>query len=207
MAVEQARCRLPSQKFSVLAVVIPLGLVAPASFADDCRRVGSTIAGAILGAATGSLIGGGKGKKAATIGGTLLGGTLGSRQAQEAEAKCRADREAERDRDMQRQLEYEQQSAMQQAQVQRQIEEQRRYEEWRRNQAGAQAVPAAGSPDHDQVVTAQRLLRGLGLYNGPIDGIVGSGTEAAIFRFEAAHGLTASGKVTDQLIAELRAAI
>jgi membrane-bound lytic murein transglycosylase B len=52
----------------------------------------------------------------------------------------------------------------------------------------------------------QRLLAGLGLYAGPIDAIVGTGTRTAIRNFQRAHGLVPDGHPSDALLQRLRAA-
>ncbi len=78
-----------------------------------------------------------KGRKAATIGGAVIGGALGARRDRRAKARCLEEREAEKDRDMQRQLDYDRQRLLQQEQVRKEIEEQRLYEEWKRQRLGS----------------------------------------------------------------------
>jgi peptidoglycan hydrolase-like protein with peptidoglycan-binding domain len=58
---------------------------------------------------------------------------------------------------------------------------------------------AAMEPD-PLVVAAQRELRRTGYYQGPIDGIPGPQTEAAILRFERAAGLATTGAIGPELV-------
>ncbi len=78
-----------------------------------------------------------KGRTAATIGGAVIGGALGSKRDRRAKARCLEEREAEKDRDMQRQLDYDRQRLLQEEQVRKEIEEQRLYEEWKRQRLGS----------------------------------------------------------------------
>ena len=105
--------------------------------AQACDKVGGTLGGAVIGGATGSLFGRGKGRGAATVGGAVLGGVLGSRRDQRARANCLEEREVEKDRDLQRQLEYERHRMLQEEQVRKEIAEQRLYEEWKRERLGS----------------------------------------------------------------------
>src|SRR5690606_33266250 len=103
-----------------------------------------TLGGAAAGGALGSLIGGGKGRTAAIVGGALLGGAVGNQVVDKpVEQQQRAQAEASRDREMQRRLDFERQSALQQDQVQREIEERRLFDEWRRQRDGGAASGAA----------------------------------------------------------------
>jgi peptidoglycan hydrolase-like protein with peptidoglycan-binding domain len=54
------------------------------------------------------------------------------------------------------------------------------------------------------VALAQSQLNALGYRAGPVDGIVGPRTRAAIRRFQADTGLPADGRMSDPLIAALR---
>ncbi len=108
------------------------GAVVKPALAQACDKVGGRIVGAVIGHKSGSLFGKGKGRKAAKIGGAVLGGALGAKRDRRAKARCLQEREAGRDRDMQRQLAYDRQRLLQQEQVRKEIEEQRLYEEWRR---------------------------------------------------------------------------
>ena len=53
-------------------------------------------------------------------------------------------------------------------------------------------APAQGAGDAD-VAALQVALRGAGYYRQTIDGVAGSGTRAAVSRFQARHGLAADG--------------
>ena len=52
-------------------------------------------------------------------------------------------------------------------------------------------------------VAVQRALRRLGYYHGPIDGEIGSGSRAAIRRFQADNGLEVSGRIDRPLLRSL----
>jgi peptidoglycan hydrolase-like protein with peptidoglycan-binding domain len=60
-------------------------------------------------------------------------------------------------------------------------------------------TPAAMEPD-PLVVAAQRELSRTGYYEGPIDGIPGPRTEAAILRFERAAGVATTGAIGPGLV-------
>jgi Putative peptidoglycan binding domain/Glycine zipper 2TM domain len=194
------------------ALIVSLALVVAA-----CESGGSgggpaspalgTLGGAAAGGALGSMVGSGRGRTAAIVGGALLGGAAGNQLVDRpVEERQRQQAEASRDREMQRRLDFERQSALQQDQVQREIEERRLFEEWQRERAGGSfsGAPAAGSAD---VTTAQRYLIALGYYNGPIDGVTGTGTRAAVQRFQANRGLTQTGTITPDLLQEMRRAL
>jgi peptidoglycan hydrolase-like protein with peptidoglycan-binding domain/DNA invertase Pin-like site-specific DNA recombinase len=55
-----------------------------------------------------------------------------------------------------------------------------------------------------QVRALQRRLRAVGQYPGPIDGLYGPRTQAALERFERRHGLPANGIAGPQTLARLR---
>ncbi len=125
----------------VTCVVVVGLLIADASvnptLAQECDKVGGKLGGAVIGGATGSMFGKGKGRKGAVIGGALLGGALGARRDQRDKARCLEERRAEKDRDMQRQLDYNRQRLLQEEQVRKEIEEHRLYEEWKRERIGS----------------------------------------------------------------------
>jgi hypothetical protein len=169
---------------------------------------GGTIAGA---AGAGTLAGvatrnrGPVVQTASILGAAALGGLLGDRYIdQPRQQQAAAQREATADRDAQRQLDFERQSQLQAEQTRREIEEQRLFEQWQRERAAGTAVASASSTD---VLTAQRLLRGLGYYNGTLDGDFGPQTRSAILAFERARGLPQTGNVTPGLLQQLRAAL
>jgi hypothetical protein len=166
-----------------------------------------TLGGAAAGGALGSLIGGGKGRTAAIVGGALLGGLAGNQLVDRpVEEQQRQQAEASRDRDMQRQLDFQRQSALQQDQVQRDIEERRLFDEWKRERGGSSFSGSAVSGSVD-ITTAQRYLIALGYYNGPVNGVAGSSTRAAVQRFQASRGLPQNGTITPDLIQEMRVAL
>lgn len=168
---------------------------------DGQSNIGK-VGGAAAGAAVGSLIGGGKGNTLAIVGGALLGGYAGDRYYDKPrEAEYRTNQTAQRQTEYDQKLAYERQSQLQQAEVQRQIDEQRMYEQWKqeRNQGGDMSTA--------EIQRAQRLLRGLGYYNGPIDGVVGSATTRAVKQFQSANGMTANGLITPSLVSQMEARI
>ncbi len=66
-------------------------------------------------------------------------------------------------------------------------------------QPGAEPPPAV-------IADVQGLLADLGFAPGPIDGICGDRTVAAIKAYQMAAGVSVSGKITDDLITRLRMA-
>lgn len=162
--------------------------------------------GAAAGALAGRAIAGKHDNTLAILGGALLGGVAGNvfvdrpnqvRGQQEQQAAATAEQ--------QRQLDFQRQSQLQQAQVQREIQEQNLYEQWKRERGGG-ATPAAVNTTAD-VMSAQRLLTGLGYYRGPIDGIYGNSTRSAVMQFESSQGLPRTGSLTPSLIQSMRAAL
>ncbi len=117
-------------------ILISGGAVKPA-LAQACDQARGRLGGAVIGGATGSMFGSGRGRTGAVIGGALLGGALGSRRDQQAKARCLQEREGAKDRDMQRQLDYDRQRILQDDQVSKVIEEQRLYEEWKKQRLGS----------------------------------------------------------------------
>jgi peptidoglycan hydrolase-like protein with peptidoglycan-binding domain len=59
----------------------------------------------------------------------------------------------------------------------------------------------------DQVEQLQQLLQQLGYDPGPVDGIFGPHTEAAVRRFQEQCGVAADGVVTDELLQWMRQAV
>ncbi len=116
----------------LLAGILISGAAVKPALAQSCDKVGGKVGGAVIGGATGSMFGKGKGRKGAIIGGAVLGGALGSRRDRQAKARCLEEREAEKNRDMQRQLDYDRQRLLQEEQVRKEIEEQRLYDEWKK---------------------------------------------------------------------------
>lgn len=166
-----------------------------------------TLGGAAAGGALGSLVGSGKGRTAAIVGGALLGGAAGNQLVDRpVEEQQRRQAEASRDREMQRQLDFQRQSALQQDQVQREIEERRLFEQWKQERTGGSLSGSAAASSAD-ISAAQRYLIALGYYNGPVDGVAGPGTRAAVQRFQADRGLAQTGIITPDLLVEMRRAI
>jgi peptidoglycan hydrolase-like protein with peptidoglycan-binding domain len=61
------------------------------------------------------------------------------------------------------------------------------------------AAPAAQPAQPSaEVRDAQQRLRSAGLYDGPVDGLYGPDTRAAIERFQSNRGLTVTGRLDDQ---------
>ncbi len=167
-----------------------------------------TLGGAAAGGVLGSMVGSGRGRTAAIVGGAVLGGVAGNQLVDRpVEEQQRQQAEASRDRDMQRRLDFERQSALQNDQVQREIEERRLFDEWQRERAGGSSFSGSAAAGSADVTTAQRYLIALGYYNGRVDGVAGSGTRAAVQRFQANRGLSQNGTITPDLLQEMRRAL
>lgn len=190
-----------------LAIAIVPGCAEKGDTAPASPGLG-TLGGAAAGGALGSLIGGGKGRVAAIVGGALLGGVAGNQVVDRpVEEQQRQQAEASRDRDMQRRLDYQRQSALQQDQVQREIQERKLFDEWKRERAGGTSASGSAAEGGADVAAAQRYLIALGYYNGRADGVAGPATQAAVQRFQADHGLTQTGVITPDLVMEMRRAL
>lgn len=61
--------------------------------------------------------------------------------------------------------------------------------------------------DKLRIKSAQRMLKALGYYTGPVDGAMGAKTKTAVIAFQKVSGLPADGKVTDQLLDRLTAEV
>ena len=69
-------------------------------------------------------------------------------------------------------------------------------------------TPSTPQDDGAEIVRgAQRALHRLGLYRGPIDGVAGAATIAAVQAFEKAAGLPVTGAATPALLAGLDEAL
>lgn len=92
-----------------------------------------TLGGAGAGVAAGSMIGSGRGRTAAMIGGGLLGAAAGNQLVDAPVQERRAaERAAERDAEWQRRLDFERQVIIERDRAEREIEERRLFEEWKR---------------------------------------------------------------------------
>ena len=76
---------------------------------------------------------------------------------------------------------------------------------------GAQpSTSADGGPEHlvaryrEQMKLTQETLRGLGYTSGTVDGILGSGTAAALRAFQQQQGLRPTGRANPETLAALR---
>jgi hypothetical protein len=73
------------------------------------------------------------------------------------------------------------------------------------NSASATLVPDERALDTYQILEAQARLRDLNLNPGPLDGVIGSQTVAAVKRYEQMKGLPRTGKLDGDLLTRLRA--
>jgi peptidoglycan hydrolase-like protein with peptidoglycan-binding domain len=73
----------------------------------------------------------------------------------------------------------------------------------RRRGRSPEALAAPAGADTDPVKRAQADLQRLGLFAGPVDGVVGPQMRDAIIRFEAARHLAVDPRVSDRLLAAL----
>jgi peptidoglycan hydrolase-like protein with peptidoglycan-binding domain len=67
----------------------------------------------------------------------------------------------------------------------------------------ANAMPQAPELTPDMTQQVQQKLQQDGLYRGPIDGVWGPGTEAAMRTYQQQHNLNASGKLDAETLASL----
>lgn len=74
---------------------------------------------------------------------------------------------------------------------------------WRQN-GQAQSAPAGSAAENRMVRDVQVELDRRGLYKGPIDGIAGRGTQAAIRSYEQRYGLLVDGKPSPALLEHMR---
>ena len=54
------------------------------------------------------------------------------------------------------------------------------------------------------IFLVQKKLKTLGLYHGPLDGLIGSQTNAAIRRYQIKHGLTITGELNKETLHSLK---
>ncbi len=171
---------------------------------------GSTVdTGTIGGAAAGGIAGALISKNPLVIGGLAVAGGIAGNEfidkprADKKRQTAAAERQAEKERDARRRLDYERQSQLQEEEVRQQIEEQRLYEEWKKERV--RSGQDGGNGESVDVASAQRLLKAHGLYQGPVDGILGPGTEEAVRRFEAKQGRAQTVRLTPSLVSQMRA--
>jgi peptidoglycan hydrolase-like protein with peptidoglycan-binding domain len=72
--------------------------------------------------------------------------------------------------------------------------------------ASTTTTVTSGTATPQQIATAQKALAAVGCYTGPIDGVYGPVTDAAIRSFQQAKGLTVDGVVGPQTLAALQTA-
>jgi peptidoglycan hydrolase-like protein with peptidoglycan-binding domain len=72
--------------------------------------------------------------------------------------------------------------------------------------ASTPPTPTPVRPEDPEVRAAQESLTALGYYRGPIDGIVGPKTRAAVANYQIDEGLSPDGKVSRELVARLAGA-
>lgn len=63
-------------------------------------------------------------------------------------------------------------------------------------------APRPGAP-YARPAEVQRALARRGYYSGPIDGVIGAGSRAAIRAFQADHGLAATGEINGPTVRAL----
>ncbi len=54
------------------------------------------------------------------------------------------------------------------------------------------------------ILLVQKKLKSLGVYHGPLDGLIGSQTNAAIRRYQIKHGLTITGELSEETLHSLK---
>lgn len=186
--------------------------------------------GALGGAVLGRLLGGKHNNTAAVLGGAILGGLAGGAYGYSKERQGPGGAQAADD--YQRQSDLQRREAARQDEEKKLLDG---WKDHRTATSGEQpkdttvakagepeaAPPAATGPrplttanlgnqaagSGDQVATAQRMLKALDLYKGPVDGKLGADTRDAVMRFQSAKGLSPTGEVNAELIDKLRASL
>lgn len=54
------------------------------------------------------------------------------------------------------------------------------------------------------IFLVQKKLKAMGVYHGPLDGLIGSQTNAAIRRYQIKHGLTITGELNAETLHSLK---
>ncbi len=109
-----------------VALFLALSVIAVGCATDEGNVPIGTIAGALGGAAVGSLIGGGITPIACALGGAALGGIAGNQLID------KPSQERAKDRDYQRQLDLEQQKLQMKQDMQKKDEDYRLFEQWKK---------------------------------------------------------------------------
>ena len=144
-------------------------------------------------------------RTAVVLGEVLVGGTLSDRLGGPlASAATEARPASVGDLEAQRRADFERQAELLRAQTRRAMVEQRLFEQWRSERVMPASASARASAA--EIREAQRLLAGLGLYRGRIDGVFGRNTAVALRQFETRQGLPPTGRLTPELLEQLRRA-
>ena len=77
--------------------------------------------------------------------------------------------------------------------------------QWQRSDAYADAGGQINTAE--QVTSAQRMLRAINIYQGPVDGVLGPSTRNAVVRYQADIGLPQTGDITPALLDHLRSSM
>ena len=83
--------------------------------------------------------------------------------------------------------------------MQQEIQKESMHDNWRNERTGQNDSRPA-----DEVTRAQRLLRGLGYYNGHVDGVVGASTTRAVKTYQRENGLAVNGQIAPALINKMQ---
>ena len=192
----------------VLAATLALALAA-CSNPEKKPAVGvGTVGGGAAGAVAGGLV---ASNPAGLAVGAVAGGTVGYIGVDRPRGKSKREqaesaRIAEQNRGEARQRAYENNLAEHEDAIRREAREARLLEGWRRERTTLSGGFDGGGGTAD-VMEAQRLLAAQGHYQGPIDGVYGKETEAAVKSFETARGLPATGALTPALMSQMRATL
>ncbi len=165
----------------------------------EVSPVAGAVGGAGLGALAGRLIAGSHGNTEAMLGGALIGG-LGGLVGSEVYDQHKT--QQNQNQQLSQQLSYSQNQLAQQEALNQQLESQNLYQQWGETKGYGGPVNAPAD-----VMTAQRMLTVLGLYNGPIDGSNGPQTSVAVAEFQKSRGLPTTGNVTPSLLQMMKVAI
>ena len=203
-----------------LASALVLGLSA-CSNPDKQPTVGvGTVGGGAAGAVAGGLI---ASHPAGLAAGAVVGGGAGHLLIDRPRAKSKREqaettRIVEQNRSEARQRAYEGSMAEHEGAIRQEARETRLKKDWSRDRttitggtrgaselsAGAGTGSGGGSAD---VMDAQRLLAAQGHYQGPVNGVYGVETEAAVKSYQAQHGLPVTGALTPGLMSQMRATL